>query len=92
MRIQIAKHIFLAFLSIMKKILDLIAFKCDKKSDDYKFYKKQIMDYIYNGLRDLFKKLQSEGLIDKCSCGADLRNGYSDCQKCGGSGYKNLEK
>jgi hypothetical protein len=51
---QLAKTIFLTFLSIMKKILDLIAFKCDKNSDDYKFYRKQIMDYIYNGLRDLF--------------------------------------
>jgi hypothetical protein len=89
---QLAKTIFLTFLSIMKKILDLIAFKCDKKSDDYKFYKKQIMDYIYNGMRDLFKKLQSEKVIERCHCGADLRNGYSDCQECSGSGYKNLEK
>lgn len=89
MNLQIAKIIFHTCLAIMKKILDLIAFKYDKKSDDYKYFKKQIMDYFYNGLKDLFKVLSEQKMIEKCHCKANLRQGYKPCEKCGGSGYKN---
>jgi hypothetical protein len=75
----------------MKNVLDLIAFKYDKKSDDYKFFKKQIMSYFYDNLRKLFKQLIDLKMIEKCSCNANLRNGYSECPHCGGSGYKNKE-
>lgn len=91
MRIKIAKIIFLTSLNTMKRILDLIAFRNDKKSDDYKFMKKQIMDYFYNGLKKIFKQLYDKQIIQKCSCNANLRNGYKDCALCGGSGFKNKE-
>jgi len=40
-KIQIAKQIFLSSLGTMKSTLDLIAFKVDKKSEIYVFYKKE---------------------------------------------------
>lgn len=87
-KIQIAKIIFLNNLEIMKKILDLIAFKVDKKSDDYKYYKREIMNNFYQKLGKLFKQLSDNKIIEKCPCGHSLRKGYSDCSFCGGSGYK----
>lgn len=91
MKIQIAKIIFSTALAIMKKVLDLVAFKVGKNSEDYKFYKKEIMDYFYNGLKELFKDLCEKKLIERCQCKANLRNGYKPCEKCGGSGFKNVE-
>jgi len=89
MKLQIAKVIFLTSLSIMKKSLDLIAFKVDKKSTDYKYYKKEIMNFTYNGLKKLFSQLSEDKIIMPCQCKARIRKGYSDCSKCGGSGFKN---
>jgi hypothetical protein len=85
---QIAKLIFHNQLYIMKKILDLGEFKLGKKSDDYQYFKKEVMDYTYNGLKKLFKQLFDEKIIVKCSCDANLRHGYTDCDLCGGCGYK----
>ena len=88
MKTQIAKSIFLANLAIMKKVLDLIAFKVDKNSEDYKYYKKEIMDSFYTKLKKLFSTLETEKVIKKCSCGTNLRKGYRSCD-CGGSGWIN---
>ena len=90
MKIQIAKIIFLTSLNTMKRILDLIAFRNDRDSDDYKFMKKEIMDYFYNGLKKIFKQMFDAKIIEKCPCKSNLRNGYKDCL-CGGSGFKNKE-
>lgn len=84
------KNIFLTILSIMKKILDLGEFKLDEKS--YKYFKKEVMDIVYNALKKLFKTLESEKIIERCECKAKLRQGYTDCPKCGGSGYVNIKK
>ena len=73
---QIAKAIFHNNLYIMKKILDLGEFKLGKKSDDYKYLKK------------LFKQMFDEKIVIKCNCGANIRHGYTDCEFCGGCGYK----
>ena len=91
MKLQIAKTVFLLSLDIMKKILDLIAFKVNRKSEDYQFYRKEIMNYTYKSLKKLFRQLSDEKVIEKCECKHSLRKGYSDCSKCGGSGYKNRE-
>lgn len=88
MKIQIAKVIFLEQLAIMKKLLDLMAFKLDKRTADYRYIKKEIMDYFYNGLTKLFKQLESENIIERCACKASLRKGYKNCD-CGGSGFRN---
>jgi hypothetical protein len=73
----------------MKKILDLGEYKFGKKSDDFKYYKKQVMDAVYKNLKKLFKHLVDEKILVKCNCKANLRQGYSDCESCGGCGYKN---
>ena len=72
----------------MKKILDLASFKFDKRTSEFKYFKSQIMDATYNGLKKLFAKLEQEKIIKKCSCGANVRKGYKKCE-CGGSGYCN---
>lgn len=91
MKIYLAKTIFLASLSIMKKILDLGEFKLGKKSEDFQYFRKQVMEYFYGGLKKLFKQLSEEDIIIKCDCKSKLRQGYSDCPLCGGSGYRNKE-
>lgn len=91
MKIQIAKIIFLSALGIMKKILELAEFKMGKQSDEYKYFRSQVMDHFYNGLKELFLNLQENKQIEKCSCNASLRQGFSDCKVCSGSGYKNIE-
>jgi hypothetical protein len=83
---QIAKAIFHNNLYIMKKILDLGEFKLGKKSDDYKYFKKEVMNSTYDSLKKLFKQLFDEKIIKKCNKKCNLRQGYSDCE-CGGSGY-----
>lgn len=85
---QIAKFVFLNSLQTMKSTLDLIAFKVDKKSEIYLFYKKEIMSYTYKNLKKLFRELESEKLIVRCPKKCNLKKGYSDCL-CGGSGYTN---
>lgn len=87
---QLAKAIYLKELSVMKKVLDLIAFKFDNRTNEYKYMKKQIMDYTYEGLKKLFSQLESEKVIKKCSCGTNVRKGYKNCL-CGGSGYINCQ-
>ena len=89
MQIQIVKSIFLNALSTMKAILDLLEFKLGKKSDDYKYARKKVMDFTYKNLIKLFTALIDEKIIVKCECKAKLRQGYSDCRFCGGSGYRN---
>ena len=89
MKLQITKLIFHTNLSIMKKILDLGEFKLGKKSEDYKYFKKQIMDYFYINMKKQFKIFLDEKIIEKCSCKTTIRQGYSDCKFCGGCGYKN---
>jgi len=87
-KIQIAKEIYLMNLSIMKKILDLISFKYDKRTNEFKYMKKQIMDYFYNTLNNKFKSLVDLKILKKCECGTNIRKGYKNCS-CGGSGYCN---
>lgn len=85
---QIAKAIFHKNLSIMKQILDLGEFKLGKNSEDFKYFKKQIMDDFYKGLQSLFKVMEDEKLVVRCPKKCSLRHGYSDCE-CGGCGFIN---
>lgn len=87
---NIAEKLFLQGLNNMKQVLDLGEFKFGKNSVEFKFYKKQVMDIFYNGLAETFKQLESENEIEKCSCNANLRHGYTDCLKCHGAGYQNI--
>lgn len=91
MKIQVARTIYLSQLSIMKKLLDLMAFKMDRRTKDFLYVKSQIMDYNYEGLNKLFKKLEEENLIKRCPCRTNVRKGFRKCS-CGGSGFINTEK
>jgi len=86
--IQIARNIYLEELSIMKKILDLMAFKLDQRTKEFKYVKAQVMDATYNGLKRLYRKLEENKIIKKCPCGTNVRKGFKRCE-CGGSGYIN---
>lgn len=89
-QIQIAREIFLNTLDTMKKILDLIAFKTDEKSKEYRYYKKEIMNHTYKNLKKVFKTLSETKLIKKCPNKCNLRQGFRKCI-CGGSGFINEE-
>lgn len=91
MKLQIAREVFLFGLSVMKSILSLLEFKLGKNSEDYKYLKGQIMDFFYNGLLKLYKRLESDNSLEQCTCGAHIRLGYQKCDKCSGCGYKNKE-
>ena len=89
MKIQICKTIFLTNLSITKKILDLLQYKFGKESDDFKYLRKSMFDYVYDSLKKLFKQLEDNEIVEKCSCDNKIRNGYSPCLECAGCGYRN---
>ena len=86
---QIARSIFLVNLETMKKILDLGKYKLGSNSEDFIYYKQQIMEYTYNNLKKLFKQLEAEKIIKKCPNKCNLKQGYKNCV-CGGSGYINM--
>ena len=91
MKIQIAREFFLCSLTIMKSVLSLAEFRMGKQSEEYVYFKKQVMDYFYNNLFQLFEKLQNNKVLMKCSCQSKLRKGYNKCEFCGGSGYRNID-
>jgi len=89
--IQIAKEVYLRCLSIMKKTLDLVELAMDKRTKQWKYVRSQIFNYFYEELEKEFKYLSDNKLIKKCECSANLRKGFRNCPKCGGSGYCNNE-
>lgn len=72
----------------MKKILSLYEYKVGRDTDEYKYFKREVMDYFYNEMNKFYENLIKLQYAEKCSCGAKLRKGYSKCDDCGGSGYK----
>lgn len=89
---NVCKELFLNSLNIMKAILDLGEFKFGKDTSEFKFFKKETMNIVYGNLQDAFKKLETDNKVERCSCGANLRRGYTDCKMCYGSGYRTPEK
>ena len=69
---------------------DLGQYKLGKKSEDFIYYKQQVMSFFYSGLKTLFKQMTEEKLIVRCPDKCSLRQGYKDCL-CGGSGWINYE-
>jgi len=90
MKIKLASMIYLSQLNTIKKILDLIEFKEGKESEKFQFLKKQLFDYFYLDIKKLFIKLESEKIIKRCPKGCSLRQGYTSCEYCNGSGYTNI--
>lgn len=77
-------------LSCMKSILRIGEFKFGKKTDDFVYYKRQVMDAFYGGLKRLF---ESAEMFSKCECNSNMRQGWGDaCKICYGSGFKMKSK
>ena len=79
-------------LDMMKKILDLGEFKLGRKTEDFKFFKREVMNCFYNSLKKTFNTLKKEGLVLSCKCKSNLRQGYSNCEFCGGLGFIFIDK
>lgn len=75
-------------LAIAKNILDLLQFKMGKDTDEFKYMRKEIFDYVYNSLKKLFKQLEENEMVEKCTCNNKIRNGFAPCPECGGCGFK----
>ena len=88
--IQIAGEIYLKSMNTMKRILDLVEFKFDKRTKEYGYFKSQIMDYTYENLKKLFKHMEDNKVLKKCPNGCNLRQGFKRCL-CKGCGYINSE-
>ena len=88
MNTDILKEIFWLCLGIMKSILSLAEFKLGKNSDDYKYFKSEVMNYFYNSLNKFYENLLKKKILERCPCSAKLRRGYSTCKDCGGCGYR----
>jgi len=90
---SISKSIWEMQLGIMKNVLKLGEFKFGgKESDQFKFFKESIMNFTYDGIKRFYQQMTTEGLFDKCSCGANLRHGWTDCPECAGSGFADKKK
>jgi len=87
---QIPKIMFLNALNTMKKTLDLLEFKLQKDTPDFKYMKQQLMNFTYDGLKKTFKLLEQKKLVKKCTCGNKMRQGYASCPNCAGSEYTNI--
>ncbi len=90
---QLAKAFYLRNMSGMKEILNMGEFRIgNRESKEYKFFKKVVMDEIYNAMTDLFAKLEAKGVLMKCPCGTSIRQGYKQCSKCNGAGHCNTDE
>lgn len=87
---QIAREIYLSNLKVMKKVLDLVELAMDKRTKQWKYVRSQIFNFFYDELKSNFNTLADVKIIKKCDCGANLRQGFKQCPKCGGSGYCNI--
>ncbi len=88
---NLAKSIFEMQLGIMKRILKLGEFKFGKDSDQFRFYKEETMNAVYENSKKFFQQGAGDGIFEKCSCGANLRHGWTECTFCCGSGYKDIK-
>jgi hypothetical protein len=91
---NVAEVLHLEMLDKMKKSLttleEVYREQGGRDSPRYIFIRRQIMDAIYNGESSFFIKLAERGLLQKCSCGSSVRNGYNyNCDLCHGCGWIN---
>jgi len=91
MKMQIGKMIFEKQLSMMKATLRMGEFKFGRDTDSYKYFKEQVMDTFYKGTLSLLRDMEKNGLLKKCQCHGNLREGYQDCSFCSGCGYCNYD-
>ncbi|KKM04488.1 hypothetical protein LCGC14_1763680 [marine sediment metagenome] len=90
--LNISEIIFLKHLEIMKSVLDLGEYGLRDDTKAYLYFKKQVMNSFYNGLRKVFQELEREGVLKRCKCESNLRHGYTKCTDCHGAGYENATR
>ena len=91
---QIARTIYLRWMANMKFALDMEEYSYkDKGRNDarFKFFKKQLMQNTYDGLRELFADLEDIGVIVPTEYDEDVKDGYRETPS-GGSGYTNASR
>lgn len=89
---ELAKIIFLQYLSGMKEVLKLGEFKIGKGTEEYRYFKKVVMDQFYNPMSFVFSHMEKAGMLKRCPCNNTLRHGYNSCSGCNGSGYCNTDE
>jgi hypothetical protein len=91
--ISMTKSVFEMQLGIMKNTLKLMEFKFGgRDSEPFKYVKEQLMNFHYEGLKKFYQQGVSEGVFEKCECGASLRHGWQTCNYCSGSGFRDKVK
>lgn len=85
---QISRSVFETQLGIMKKILKLGEFKFGKETDQFKYFKEEVMNHVYEGTKKLYSQLATDGVFERCGCGANMRHGWTNCEDCSGSGFR----
>ena len=86
----LTKIVFEAELTLMKRLLRIGEFKFGENSAAYRYYREEVMKASHGAAKEIFDKLEEEGRIEDCPCGAD-GTGWTRCNECGGSGYREKE-
>jgi hypothetical protein len=90
---DISKSSFELMLGTMKAQLKLAEFKFGgRDSESFRYFKEQTMNHFYEGIRKFFQQGLTDGTFEKCSCGANMRHGWTECPRCSGSGYSDTKK
>lgn len=90
---QLAKAIYLKSMAAMKELLVAEERRLGTRdSEPFRYYKKMVMDQFYGYMTDLFGALEHDGLLVRCECQANIRQGYKPCPKCNGCGHRNSER
>ena len=90
---QLPKSVYLRLMASMKEILNLGEIKFgDRRSEQYKYFKKVVMNQFYEGMTDIFSTWERAGIVEKCPCGTSIRNGYKPCEDCHGASFRVTEE
>lgn len=86
---SLSKGIWNLVMGIMKNQLKLAEFRLgDRSSESFKYYKEMTMNHFYEATKRFFQEGVAIELFERCSCGANLRHGWTNCDFCAGSGFK----
>lgn len=83
------RQIFHEQIDLMKDMLERgeMIYGGDRNNPGYKRFKQETMRVHYDAVDSFWTLLQENGLVEKCECNAMAR-GWTDCEFCGGSGFK----
>lgn len=78
-------------LTVMTRLLELGEFKFGKDSEEYRFYRREVIKVIRATQQACMEDFKALGLVVECPCEADGSMRRSDCARCGGCGYTPLK-